>query len=170
MGVIMNGNPEQPRYWKANDMKDAAPHRPTTRQLSMPVRLIYAALGLLSVGLGILGAILPGLPTTIFLIIASYLLTRSCPWLEEKIMGMAIFKPFLPFVRGERGMPRKAKITALVMMWTCVSISVHCRGHDRNGLYLQIVRSQRSLTTSVVSLYSASITDRHPQPIQRKTG
>ena len=105
-------------------MKEAAPHRPTTRQLSMPVRLIYAALGLLSVGLGILGAILPGLPTTIFLIIASYLLTRSCPWLEEKIMGLAIFKPFIPFVRGERGMPRKAKITALAMMWTCVSISV----------------------------------------------
>lgn len=105
-------------------MKEAAPHRPATRQLSMPLRLIYAALGLLSVGLGILGAILPGLPTTIFLIIASYLLTRSCPWLEQKIMGLAIFKPFLPFVRGERGMPRKAKITALAMMWTCVSISV----------------------------------------------
>lgn len=105
-------------------MKQVAPHRPTPHQLSMPVRLIYAALGLVSVGLGILGAILPGLPTTIFLIIASYLLTRSCPWLEEKIMGLAIFKPFMPFVRGERGMPRKAKITALVMMWTCVTISV----------------------------------------------
>ncbi len=109
---------------KAVYMKEAAPHRPTTRQLSMPVRLIYAALGLLSVGLGILGAILPGLPTTIFLIFASFLLTRSCPWLEEKIMGLAIFKPFLPFVRGERGMPRKAKITALGMMWVCVTISV----------------------------------------------
>ena len=105
-------------------MKHAAPHRPATHHRSMPVRLIYAALGLVSVGLGILGAVLPGLPTTIFLIIASYLLTRSCPWLEEKVMGMAIFKPFIPFVRRERGMPRKAKITALVMMWTCVSISV----------------------------------------------
>ncbi len=105
-------------------MKEAAPHRPATRHLSMPVRLVYAALGLVSVGLGILGAILPGLPTTIFLIIASYLLTRSCPWLEEKIMGLAIFKPFIPFVKGERGMPRKAKITALAMMWTCVGISV----------------------------------------------
>ncbi len=109
---------------KPIQMKEAASHRPTTHQLSTPVRLIYAALGLVSVGLGILGAILPGLPTTIFLIIASFLLTRSCPWLEEKIMGLAIFKPFLPFVRGERGMPRKAKITALAMMWTCVGISV----------------------------------------------
>jgi len=105
-------------------MKPTAQDRSTTHRLSMPVRLIYAALGLVSVGLGIVGAVLPGLPTTIFLIIASYLLTRSCPWLEEKIMGLAIFKPFLPFVRGERGMPRKAKITALAMMWTCVTISV----------------------------------------------
>lgn len=105
-------------------MKRLDHNRPTSRPVSMPIRLIYAVLGLFSVGLGILGAILPGLPTTIFLIIASYLLTRSCPWLEHKIMALPIFKPFIPFVRGERGMPRKAKITALVMMWGCVSVSV----------------------------------------------
>lgn len=111
-------------------MKQADHQRPISSHASVPVRLIYAALGLISVGIGILGVFLPGLPTTIFLIIASFLLTRSCPWLEEKIMAMAIFKPFIPFVRGEQGMPRKAKITALVMMWTCVTTSVVLLAHQ----------------------------------------
>ena len=105
-------------------MKNIPIQRPVSSQTSLPLRIAFAALGLLSAGLGILGIFLPGLPTTIFLIIASYLLTRSCPWMEEKIMAMPIVKPFLPYVKGGRAMPRKARITALAMMWTCVGISL----------------------------------------------
>ncbi|NIV45392.1 MAG: DUF454 family protein [Gammaproteobacteria bacterium] len=46
-------------------------------------RLLFAALGLICIGLAFLGALLPGLPTTIFLIAASYLLSRSFPALAE---------------------------------------------------------------------------------------
>ena len=105
-------------------MKDIELQRSTSRRVTAPVRLVYAALGLISAGLGVLGVFIPGLPTTIFLIISSYLLTRSCPWLEKKIMAMAIFKPFIPYVRGQAAMPRKARITALIMMWTSVGVSL----------------------------------------------
>jgi uncharacterized membrane protein YbaN (DUF454 family) len=86
--------------------------------------MILAALGVLCVGLALLGVIVPGLPTTVFLILASYLFTRSCPVLERKLLGLALFRPYLQYVNGDRRMPRRARIGALVMMWAAVATSL----------------------------------------------
>ena len=45
-------------------------------------RATFAALGILCVVLGIIGVFLPGLPTTDFILAASYLFSRSSPALE----------------------------------------------------------------------------------------
>ena len=98
----------------------------TTRasMLRSPRRLLLAALGLLCVGLAFAGVFVPGLPTTVFLIAASYLFTRSCPWLEERLFGLRVFRPFMPYVRGDLPMPRRARIAALTMMWLAVASSL----------------------------------------------
>jgi uncharacterized membrane protein YbaN (DUF454 family) len=99
----------------------------TTTRVSMlrsPRRLLLAALGLLCVSLALAGVFVPGLPTTVFLIAASYLFTRSCPWLEERMLGMRIFRPFVPYVRGDLPMPRRARIAALTSMWIAVASSL----------------------------------------------
>jgi uncharacterized protein len=92
--------------------------------LSRPRRWLLAGVGLVSVGLAVLGAILPGMPTTVFLIIASYCFTRSCPWLEERLLGHRIFAPYLPYIRGGATMPFRARVIALLMMWGSVSMSL----------------------------------------------
>ncbi len=92
--------------------------------LRSPRRLLLAGIGLLCVGLALAGVFLPGLPTTIFLIAASYLFTRSCPWLEERLFRLRVFRPFLPYVRGEQAMPRKARMLALLTMWGAVATSL----------------------------------------------
>lgn len=89
-----------------------------------PRRLLLAAAGLVCVGLALAGVFVPGLPTTVFLILASYLFTRSCPWLEERVFSMAVFRPFVPYVRGEREFPRRARIAAVAMMWTAAGASL----------------------------------------------
>lgn len=94
------------------------------RALGSPRRLLLAGLGVLCVGFAFAGVFLPGLPTTIFLIVASYLFARSCPWLEERFFRIRVFRPFLPYVRGDREMPRRARVTALLMMWTAVAASL----------------------------------------------
>jgi len=92
--------------------------------LRSPRRLLLAGLGVVCVGLAFAGVFLPGLPTTIFLIAASYLFTRSCPWLEERLFRARVFRPFLPYVRGERAMPRRARAIALLAMWGAVGLSI----------------------------------------------
>ncbi len=92
--------------------------------LRSPRRLLLAAVGVLCVGLAFAGLFLPGLPTTIFLIAASYLFTRSCPWLERRLLGLRVFRPFLPYVHGEREMPWRARLAALATMWAAVTVSL----------------------------------------------
>jgi uncharacterized membrane protein YbaN (DUF454 family) len=89
-----------------------------------PRRLFFAAIGLVCVGLAFLGVLLPGLPTTIFLIAASYLFSRSFPVLAERLLRLRVFRPFLPYVRGDQPLPRRARVTALIAMWIAVTGSL----------------------------------------------
>lgn len=86
-------------------------------------RWVFAGAGVVCAGLGALGAILPGLPTTIFLLIASYCFTRSCPWLEERLLRNRLFAPYMAIIDGRQPMTRGAKAVALTMMWVAVTTS-----------------------------------------------
>ena len=85
-------------------------------------RVFLLSLGGLSLGVGALGVIVPGLPTTIFVLAAVYLFAQSHPPLERWVREHRIFGPYLSL--GRRGMPRRARITAIGVMWIAISISV----------------------------------------------
>ena len=87
-------------------------------------RILFAALGLICIGLAFLGVLLPGLPTTIFLIAASYLFSRSFPVLAERLLLLPVFRPFLPYVRGDQPLPRRARVVAMTAMWIAVTSSL----------------------------------------------
>jgi len=90
---------------------------------SRPTRWLLAGLGVACVGLGALGVVLPGLPTTVFLLMASWLFARSCPWLEERLLRVPLFRPFLRYLEPGATMPRRAVITTLLVMWTAIAVS-----------------------------------------------
>lgn len=89
-----------------------------------PRRWAFAGVGLASAGLGWIGVFVPGLPTTIFLIIASYCFTRSCPWLEDRLLRIPLFAPYMKVLDEGRGMSRAAVVSALTSMWSCVAVSL----------------------------------------------
>jgi uncharacterized membrane protein YbaN (DUF454 family) len=87
-------------------------------------RALFATLGVISVALGIIGVFLPGLPTTEFLLAASYLFARSSPALQGWLDRNRWLGPPLRRFRETRGMPWKSKALALAWMWTGLAISV----------------------------------------------
>ena len=89
-----------------------------------PYRLLLAAAAVVCVGLAAVGVFVPGLPTTIFLIVAAYLFARSCPWLEERLIRNRLFSPFLGYLDGSKPMPMKAKLATVCIMWAFVALSV----------------------------------------------
>lgn len=96
----------------------------TSSSIARVRRALFAALGLLSVALAIVGVFVPGLPTTVFVIAASYLFARSSPALESWLERHRWFGPSLRRFRETRGMPAKSKVCALISMWAGVSVSV----------------------------------------------
>ncbi len=104
------------------------PQPPTTAAADGPLfrsprRILLATLGVLCVGLAGLGVIVPGMPTTVFLIAASYLFTRSCPVLERVLIRNRFFGPFLQYLDGTAAMPVVVVRRTLLIMWVCVGIS-----------------------------------------------
>src|SRR5688500_15811539 len=70
------------------------------------------ALGLLCVGLGVIGAFLPVLPTTVFLLIALWAFARSSQRLETWLLEHPRFGPRLVAWRAHRVVPWPVKLTA----------------------------------------------------------
>ncbi|MEO9599389.1 YbaN family protein [Parasphingorhabdus sp.] len=82
------------------------------RKRGAVARTLWPIMGLLLVGVGFLGAFLPLLPTTVFLILASACFARSSPRLESWLLSHPRFGPGLRAWRQERAISRKARIAA----------------------------------------------------------
>ena len=79
-------------------------------------RTILISLGLLCVGLGFVGVFVPGIPTTIFLIIALWAFTKSSEKLRYWLLNHKRFGPILNNWQEHKVVPRRAKILMVVLM------------------------------------------------------
>jgi uncharacterized membrane protein YbaN (DUF454 family) len=80
-------------------------------------------LGWLAVGLGGLGIVVPGLPTTGFFVLAAACFARSSPRFERWVLGLPKIGPLVRDHRAGLGMPRRAKVLAIAMMLTACALS-----------------------------------------------
>ncbi|MBX3363419.1 MAG: YbaN family protein [Phycisphaeraceae bacterium] len=86
-------------------------------------RIALAAAGLTCFGLGAVGVVVPGMPTTVFVLMGSFCLTKSCPWLERRLVESRLFRPYAKYLDPTMPMPRRAKVLAIGSMWTAIIIS-----------------------------------------------
>ena len=80
------------------------------------VRPIFFALGLLSLATGIVGAVLPLLPTVPFLLLAAFCFARSRPEWAERLYAHPRYGASLCEWRDRRAISRRAKIAAISAM------------------------------------------------------
>lgn len=91
-------------------------------------RAIYLLLGLGFTALGVVGAFLPLLPTTVFLILAAACFAKSSPRMEAWILDHKDFGPLVRAWRENGAIPRKAKVLACAGMaggFVLFFLSVH---------------------------------------------
>ncbi len=94
-----------------------------TRENSLPhgdtcpwVRHLLVAFGCLNVGLGIVGLLLPVMPTTIFLRIALWAFSRSSPRFHRWLWNHPRLGHHVRCRHRHRVIPMRAKVTALAVM------------------------------------------------------
>lgn len=79
--------------------------------------------GLISVGIGAVGIVIPGLPTTVFFIMAAWCFSRSSERLERWVLELPRIGPLVRDYRSGLGMPRKAKVFAIASMVLACGLS-----------------------------------------------
>jgi len=102
-------------------------------------RVFFSSLGVLCIALGVIGVFVPGLPTTEFVLAASYLFARSSPRLSAWLERNPWLGPPLRRFRETRGMPLKTKAIALASTWTGLAISLYAMAGVGVGAQLMVV-------------------------------
>ena len=74
------------------------------------MRYVFAGLGLLCFALGAIGALLPVLPTTPFLLLASFFFLRSSKRLNDWFSGTKLYKRYLSNYMDKRQMTLRSKL------------------------------------------------------------
>lgn len=84
--------------------------------LSRPRRLVLICAGTTCVGLGVLGALLPVLPTTPFMLLAAACYARASERLHRALLANRLFGPTIRAWQEDRSVPRAVKRKALVLV------------------------------------------------------
>ncbi len=96
-----------------------APSRP--KQL---LRVLLTGLGLLCVLLGFIGAFLPLVPSTPFLIVAAWCFSRSNPGLHRRLRQHPTFGPALRDWQAGRGLSVGTKVAAVTSITLTFTLSI----------------------------------------------
>jgi len=80
------------------------------------VKFLLIGFGWLNVGFGAVGVVVPGIPTTIFLLIALWAFSQSSERLRSWLYTHHVFGAFLQNWKQHGVIPRRAKIAAISVM------------------------------------------------------
>jgi len=100
--------------------------RPARSKLS---RLLYGILAYVSLGIGLVAIVIPGLPTTEFILLAAWAATRSSPRLSAWLENHRLFGPILYNWRNGKLIQRRAKVSATISMLVCAGVMLTFLDH-----------------------------------------
>lgn len=80
--------------------------------------------GTIALLFGVIGALIPVLPTTPFLLIAAYCYLRSSKRLYNKLINHKIIGKYIYCYLTYRAVPRKSKIGSIILLWAALIASM----------------------------------------------
>ena len=128
----------------------------------MMKKVLFISIGFLFVALGVIGIFLPVMPTTIFLIVASYFFMNSSPELNDKLLNNKYLGNYIKNYRDKRGMPLKSKIGSICLLWTSILISSYFLTESL------IIRILLLIVAVGVTIHIATIKNLKPQSVRNQ--
>jgi uncharacterized membrane protein YbaN (DUF454 family) len=104
-----------------HDVPAAPVARPTVR-----FRWAWWLLAYVSLGTGIVGIFVPGLPTTVFILIAAWAASRGSERLHNRLLQHPQFGPVIRNWQAHGAVSRKGKWMATLTMAVCAGIMLWC--------------------------------------------
>ncbi len=114
-------------------------------------KLFLIAAGTISVGLGLMGIFLPVLPTTPFLLLAAACYVHSSPKFYRWLVTNKLFGKYISNYQEKKAIPLKVKITALILLWTTILLSVFLV-FDHWSIRLLLLLIASAVTLHILSL------------------
>lgn len=93
------------------------------------VRAAWVVAGFVALFLGIVGIFVPVLPTTPFLLLASACFLRGSERLHRWLLSHGRLGRYIRDFEAGRGIPARAKVVAIAMMWISIAFAMELVGH-----------------------------------------
>lgn len=91
------------------------------QHITKPLLYVFAWLSFL---LGVIGAFLPVLPTTPFMILAAYLFSKSSPRMHSWLTSLPYFGNAIIEWESNKVIRPKAKATAIIVLWLFMGVTM----------------------------------------------
>lgn len=91
----------------------------------MIIKLLYVLFGTLALILGVVGVFTPGIPATPLLLLSAYLYSKGSKKLHKILMENNFLGRYITSYTKRGGMTLQSKISAIIMMWTMITISTY---------------------------------------------
>jgi len=101
-------------------------------------QLLFALLAYTSLAIGLIAIVVPGLPSTEFILLAAWAATRGSPRLSAWLESHRLFGPMLRNWRNGKVIARRAKLAATASMLLCAGLMLALLDH-RWPVYLALL-------------------------------
>ncbi len=86
--------------------------------------IFFIGTGIMSLGLGAIGTVVPVLPTTPFVLVAAFCFSIASPKLQEKLKRSEFFKQYIEYYESNTGVPRKTVRKSIIFVWIGLITSI----------------------------------------------
>ena len=101
----------------------------------MVKKYFYMSIGFVCVGLAYIGFVTPGIPFSIFLVIAAWAFAKSSPKMEAWLYNHPWFGKFLTNWNKKRVFPTKGKYAMILVMSSTLALTWFTTGNVKAVLY-----------------------------------